>query len=400
MRHRPIPISLRHRPAYSRMTVPTGRRRPNAMLVAVVPPRLLPAASCPSGQSHAGPKRPMIASRPQMDPSPLSPSRSVSNAGRSWAPSRSTAAPDRNRGRGRRPPTACIGAAAMRALCATARRSGRRPQSGLAGAIVGTRSRATAIRDGARRGAQAIDCAFWDLAAKRPAAGAQAHRASRAETAHHRLYDLAAAPDAMARAAGRRSCALQVKLGGGQTIARGSFGARAARRQLIVDQRRLDGGRSRPQSRRLRTSRRYAGRAAAARRSRRCAVAHDAAAAGLRRRERTRGSFARRAGRQVRRRQHQARQGRRPDRGTGHGKRSRAPRLRHHGRLHGGDLARDGASDRGATRARGRPRRALLLARDRPDGLRYGRASCTPPTPALWGDGGPGRPYCHLSSVV
>ena len=27
----------------------------------------------------------------------------------------------------------------------------------------------------------------------------------------------------------------------------------------------------------------------------------------------------------------------------------------------------------------------LLLARDRPDGLRYEAVSCIPPTPALWG---------------
>ena len=51
--------------------------------------------------------------------------------------------------------------------------------------------------------------------------------------------------------------------------------------------------------------------------ARRGARAHPAADPGLRRRERARPRFARRACRQVRRRQHQARQGRRPDRGIG-----------------------------------------------------------------------------------
>ncbi len=92
---------------------------------------------------------------------------------------------------------------------------------------------------------------------------------------------------------------------------------------------------------------------------------HDAALArikradpGLRRRERARSRLARRARRQIRRRQHQARQGRRPDRGAGARRGGRAARLCHHGRLHGGDVAGDGAGHAGgAAGARGRSRR-------------------------------------------
>ena len=93
------------------------------------------------------------------------------------------------------------------------------------------------------------------------------------------------------------------------------------------------------------------------------------------------------ASRPLRRDQHQARQDRRADRGAGAcGQRPRA-RLRHHGRLHG-------------RRPRCRWRRrslvaqqarvvdldgALLLAKDRDDGLRYDGSLVHPPSAALWG---------------
>ena len=94
------------------------------------------------------------------------------------------------------------------------------------------------------------------------------------------------------------------------------------------------------QPRRLRRGRRHAGRAAAAGERRRGARRSRAADSGLRRRKRARPRLARRARRQIRRREHQARQDRRPDRGARDGARGRAARLRAHGRLHGGDLAR------------------------------------------------------------
>ena len=61
-------------------------------------------------------------------------------------------------------------------------------------------------------------------------------------------------------------------------------------------------------------------------------------------------------------------------------------RLRHHGRLHGGDIAGDGAGDAaGATRRFVDLDGPLLLAKDRPEGLRYDGSLVHPPGPALWG---------------
>ena len=61
-------------------------------------------------------------------------------------------------------------------------------------------------------------------------------------------------------------------------------------------------------------------------------------------------------------------------------------RLRHHGRLHGRNLAGDGAGDAACAQARfvdlDGP---LLLARDRDGGLRYDGSLVYPPDAALWG---------------
>ena len=74
------------------------------------------------------------------------------------------------------------------------------------------------------------------------------------------------------------------------------------------------------------------------------ACRHAAPAAGLRRRERaTTAADLDRARGPLRRGQHQARQDRRPDRGAGAARRGAGARLRDHGRLHGRHLARHGA---------------------------------------------------------
>ena len=82
--------------------------------------------------------------------------------------------------------------------------------------------------------------------------------------------------------------------------------------------------------------------------------------AGLCRRERARPRFAAGAARALRRRQHQARQDRRTDRGAGDGRRGAGAGIRDHGRLHGRDLARDGAGD--AAR-RSRPASSISMVR-------------------------------------
>ena len=201
-----------------------------------------------------------------------------------------------------------------------------------------------------------------------------------------------AAPDAMAEAAAKAAerALLKIKLGGDGDPARIAAVRRAAPdAELIVDANEgwtaddLDGNLAA-----CAAGRRDAGRAAAARRARRCArarsrrpvpvcadeSAHDA-------------RLARGARRQIRRGQHQARQDRRADRGAGHGRRTP-----------------NGSASTSWSAAWWRPRSPwrrrcwsrnarrvvdldgpLLLARDRPDGLRYEGSLVHPPTAALWG---------------
>ena len=107
----------------------------------------------------------------------------------------------------------------------------------------------------------------------------------------------------------------------------------------------------------------------------------------LRRRKRARPRLARGTARALRCRQHQARQDRRADGGAGDGGRGAGARLSDHGRLHGRDLAVDGAGD--AARRR-RPASSISTARccwraTATDGLRYDGSLVYPPEAALWG---------------
>ena len=239
------------------MTVPTGRRRPNAMLVRrwflhhgfyrrqVAPPasRMLDSKKADDSITAAdGPFSSL----------PLGQCRTLADRRRLHDQPRRQ---DRSRGRGRRAHRRhASGPRRMRALCAL-RRDGRGRRGRNRGARrrdrPRTRSRAPAIRDGARRGAQRDRLRVLGPGRQaRQAAGAQAHRASRAEAAHHRLYDLArsAGRDGAGRRQGRRSCAAQgqARRRSGRSRAN-SFGAqcRTAGRADRRRQRRLDGGRSR-----------------------------------------------------------------------------------------------------------------------------------------------------------
>ena len=129
----------------------------------------------------------------------------------------------------------------------------------------------------------ALDCALWDLAAKR--AGRPVHELAglAAPKPLTTAYTISlAAPDAMAEAAAKVAgrALLKVKLGGAGDPARIAAVRRAApRTELIVD---ANEGwtprRSRRESRRLRAGWRHAGRAAPPRRPRRRARAHAPAA--------------------------------------------------------------------------------------------------------------------------
>ena len=147
----------------------------------------------------------------------------------------------------------------------------------------------TAMAAGAAR--NALDCAFWDLAARQN--GRRVHELVGLAPPHAvtTAYTISlASPDAMALAAAKAAdrALLKVKLGGAQDPARIDAVRRAApRAELIVDANEAwtpDDLAAQP--RRLRASRRHAGRATAARRARRRSRADPAAASHLRRRER------------------------------------------------------------------------------------------------------------------
>src|SRR5262252_4944983 len=226
----------------------------------------------------------------------------------------------------------------------------------------------SAMEPGAVR--NALDCAFWDLAAKR--AARPVHELLGLDPPKPVTTALTislATPEAMAQAAAAAAerALLKIKLGAAGDAARIAAVRRAApRAELIVDAN--EGW----------TPDDLAANLAACAQAgvtlveqplpapNDDALARIARARDLRRRERARTRLAARARGQVRRRQHQARQDRRPDRGARHGRRSRAARIYAHGRLHGRDLAGAGAGDACCpARARRRPRRGAA-ARARP----------------------------------
>ena len=248
---------------------------------------------------------------------------------------------------------AAAGPRRVRALCALWRdRRGRRGRArGDARSVCGRGLEpAGACRPRCRPGAarNALDCAFWDLEAKseRPA-GPRARRAGGAGTATTAYTISLGTPDAMARG-GRQGGGAQAPEGEARRRRRSGAHPRGARgrAERRADRRRQRGlARRQPrgQSRGLRGSRRHAGRAAAAGRRRRGARRDRAADPGVRRRERARPRVA------------AALVGKydavniKLDKTGGltealaMARGGRAARLRPDGRLHGGDVAVDGA---------------------------------------------------------
>ena len=261
-----------------------------------------------------------------------------------------------------------------------------------AGAAASTARRcSSAMPAGAAR--NALDCAFWDLEAKR--AGKPVHELAglAAPQPLTTAYTISlGTPEAMAEAArhGSGAQAAQDQARRRRAIRSASRAVRAAapHAELIVDANEgwtADNLAGKP--RRLRRRRRHAGRAAAAGRRRRGARLDRAADPGLRRRKRARPRRPRRARRPLRRGQHQARQDRRPDRGAGDGGGGRAARL---SASWSAAWSRPRSPWRRPCCSRSAPRVVdldgpLLLAKDRPDGLRYEGSLVHPPTPALWG---------------
>ena len=241
----------------------------------------------------------------------------------------------------------------------------------------------------------AVDCALWDLEAKRArAAGLAARRPAGAGAGDHRLHPVArhAGGDARARRRGTpHRPLLKIKLGGEGDMARleavraGAPRARHHRRR----QRGLDAPRPTPRSRR-----RWSRLGVELVEQPLPAGADDgagrdgAAAAGLRRRElpRPRRAWPALAG-QLRHGQRQARQDRRPDRGAGAARRGAGGGLRRHGRLHGRLQPRHGAGGAGgAGRGGHRSRRAAAAgARPRASAASTTSAGVHPSTPELWG---------------
>ena len=194
----------------------------------------------------------------------------------------------------------------------------------------------------------ALDCAFWDLEAKRAAKPVHALVGLPAPQPLTTAYTISlGTPETMAEAARAASARklLKIKLGGAGDPERiAAVRAAAPQSELIVDAN--EGWTAGNLAANL------AACAAAgvtlveqplAGRRRRGACIDPAADPGLRRRKRARPRRPRLARRPLRRGQHQARQDRRPDRGAGHGGGGRASRLSHHGRLHGRHLAGHGA---------------------------------------------------------
>ena len=239
----------------------------------------------------------------------------------------------------------------------------------------------------------AVDCALWDLEAKRSGRRVwQLAGLPRAGAGGHRLHAVArhARGDAGAGGAERAPAAPegQARRRGRHGPARGGARRRAAGADRRRRQRGLDAGG-------LRRARAGAGRGSASRwSSSRCRPARTTRSPRWRGRCRsapTRAATTARASpalaRQVRHGQHQARQDRRADRGAGAARRGAGGRLRRDGRLHGRLEPRAWRRRCWWRRGRRSPTSTgrCCSARDREHPLVYderGRASATP---ELWG---------------
>ena len=301
---------------------------------------------------------------------------------------------DRGRGRRRgahrrRGGRAAASACPMRATARPSRAcGGDRGDARGAIAAASTERLQQAMPAGAAR--NALDCALWDLEAKREGSPRMRSRAGRAAPLTTAYTISLGTPDAMAaaprRPAERAAAQGQARRRRRSRTHRGGAAAAPARELIVDRQRGLDAGRSRPRT--SPPARKPASRWS----SSRCrpATMRWRASRGRCRSAPTRACTtapARGARRQVRRGQHQARQDRRADRGAGHGP-TEAERLGFDVMV-GCMVATSLAMAWPCWWRRARVvdlDGALLLARDRLDGLVYDGSRIHPSTSALWGD--------------